>query len=133
MSFPSLYYFFTGFRCSFTVAAGENFTDALEGMLISLPVRGFRPVLAFFCTQEKLPIPGRTTLSPFARPVLMASVRADKLFSAYVFLISPAVAIASIRSALFIAHPSFCGLSYIVGAKPEDATRPVLGARIALP
>ena len=47
LPFAPLCYFFKGFSCSFTAAAGENFTDALEGMLISLPVRGFRPAGAY--------------------------------------------------------------------------------------
>jgi hypothetical protein len=53
-----------GTIASLNALAGLILTTVLAGILISLPVAGFRPIRAFLLTRTDLPIPG-STKAPF--------------------------------------------------------------------
>ena len=58
--------------------AAENFTAFFSGILISFPVRGFLPILAFLVMQVKEPRPGNAILSFFKREALIVSTTAQR-------------------------------------------------------
>lgn len=90
---------FTAFRRRLP---GLNFATFRAEILIAPPVLGFRPVLAFLFATEKVPNPGRVSLSPFFNAFVTQSVKALTAFSAVAFEILASFAMPAIKSAFVI-------------------------------
>jgi len=90
---------FTAFRRRLP---GLNFATFDAGILISPPVLGFLPVLAFLFATEKVPNPGRVSLSPFFRALVTELVNEFRTFSADGFERCDSFAMLPISSAFVI-------------------------------
>jgi len=97
---PSISY--TYFTAPLNLFPGLNLATFEAGMLISLPVLGFRPFRDFLLATEKVPKPVKVILSPFLKAEVTADVQAFNAFSAAVFVTFASFAIAAIKSAFVI-------------------------------
>jgi hypothetical protein len=79
-----------------------NFATRVAGILISLPVWGFRPVLALLLATENVPNPVKASLSPFFNAFITVLVNALMAFSADAFEILASFPMLAINSAFVI-------------------------------
>jgi len=96
------------FTALFSALPAENFGTFFAGILISLPVWGFRPTRALRLLTLKVPKPTRVTVCPFFIALEMASKVPETAFSAILLLavLPNALATSATRSALFkFLHP----------------------------
>ncbi len=93
------------FTALFSALPAVNFGTFLAGILISLPVWGFRPTRAFRLPTLKVPKPTKVTACPFFIPFLIASNVQETALSA-ILLLPTTLATSATRSALFTSlHP----------------------------
>jgi hypothetical protein len=84
-----------------------NFATRVAGILISLPVWGFLPVLALLFATENVPNPVKASLSPFFNAFITVLVNALMAFSADAFEILASFPMLAINSAFVIQTTSF--------------------------
>jgi hypothetical protein len=88
------------FTALFSALPAVNFGTFLAGILISLPVWGFRPTRAFRLPTLKVPKPTRVTACPFFRALEIAVNVQETVFSA-ILLLPTTLATSATKSALF--------------------------------
>jgi hypothetical protein len=79
-----------------------NFATLMAGILISFPVCGFLPALAFLFATEKVPNPVKANLSPFFNAFITVLVNALTAFSADAFEILASFPMLAINSPFVI-------------------------------
>src|SRR5208283_3350974 len=87
---------------AFKPAPAENLGTFFAAILISLPVWGFLPFLAFLSATENVPNPIRATLPPFCSACAMAPVTTASAFAAAALEILISSATFAMISALVI-------------------------------
>ena len=93
------------FTAAFRALPGVNLTTFLAGILISLPVWGFRPTRAFLLPTLKVPKPTKVTAWPFLNPFFIASNTQETALSANL-LLPTTLPTSTTKSALFnLPHP----------------------------
>src|SRR5688572_19541463 len=90
------------FTASTKLVPALNFGVFLALILIASPVAGLRPIRAERFVTEKVPKPGSVTLSPFFSVLEIASRVASRALPASALVKSDPLAMASIKSPLFI-------------------------------
>lgn len=88
------------FTALFSALPAVNFGTFLAGILISLPVWGFRPMRALRFPTLNVPKPTRVTACPFFIPFLMAANMQEIARSA-ILLLPTTLATSATKSALF--------------------------------
>ncbi len=97
-------YFLTA---SFKALPAVNFGVLAAGILITCPVLGLRPFLAFLFVTPKVPKPTMVTFCPFFKAALTASSVASKALVASALLRPAPDAIFSISSVFVMIFPPF--------------------------